>query len=382
MSDEQPAKKPRPWWHWALAAAGTSAFVIALVWGPWWIEGHHLRDDKGQLVSSAGIIVTGFRTMVIAIAAGVLTAAGLYYTRQKHQLEREQFQHAQEQFAENQKQFETTVRDAQARDERQTELTREGQVTGRYVEAIKLLSSDNITQRLGGIYSLERIMRDSEKDHDTIVEVLAAFIRHRAPVQAGNHTAQSSESGQPPKPADDVQAALTVLYRRPTRPELPSIDLSHTCLAGAKLTGHGLRRAHWSGAQFEGSDLTQARLRGAILRKAQFKDATLHGTDLSSAKMADAELCGADLRGADFGGVDLTGVDLTGAKLIGAQLGETHEIHVWRLLQARLHSSTELPADIAQDPAVIAHIAKCEEGWPLRPSLPTQPAPTTNATAQ
>ncbi|WP_326762549.1 hypothetical protein OHB35_51395 [Streptomyces phaeochromogenes] len=77
MSDEQPAPMRRPWWFWPAAAIGTTAFIVLLIWGPWWIEGHHLRDDKGNLVSSAGIIGTGFRTMLIAIAAGGFTAAGL-----------------------------------------------------------------------------------------------------------------------------------------------------------------------------------------------------------------------------------------------------------------------------------------------------------------
>ncbi|MER5945553.1 hypothetical protein ABT127_05785 [Streptomyces sp. NPDC001904] len=104
------------------AATGTAAFIVLLVWGPWWIEGRHLREH-GELVSSAGAIVTGFRTMLVAVAVGGFTAAGLYYTRKKHLLERQQFEHAQQQVAENQKQFETTLRETQKRDEQQAELT-------------------------------------------------------------------------------------------------------------------------------------------------------------------------------------------------------------------------------------------------------------------
>ena len=42
-------------------------------------------------------------------------------------------------------------------------MEREGQVTDRYVEAIKLLGSDNRTERLGGIHALQRIMHDSAR---------------------------------------------------------------------------------------------------------------------------------------------------------------------------------------------------------------------------
>ncbi|QDO02196.1 hypothetical protein FNV65_43790 [Streptomyces sp. S1A1-8] len=117
---------------WVGGTLGAALFITALIWGPWWIEGHHLKDDKGELVSSAGIIVTGFRTMLVAIGAGIFTAFGLWYTRKKHELDQRQFEHAQQQFA-------TTLRETQQRDEQQAELTREGQVTGRYVEVIKLL---------------------------------------------------------------------------------------------------------------------------------------------------------------------------------------------------------------------------------------------------
>ena len=58
-------------------------------------------------------------------------------------------------------------------------LSRRGQLTDRYVKAIGLLASEKITERIGGIYALEHLMIESERDHHTVVEVLAAFIRER-----------------------------------------------------------------------------------------------------------------------------------------------------------------------------------------------------------
>ncbi|MGO4753345.1 pentapeptide repeat-containing protein, partial [Streptomyces sp. 2MCAF27] len=66
-------------------------------------------------------------------------------------------------------------RHTQEKDREQAELTREGQVTERYVSAIKLLASEKITERLGGIYALERIMHDSGKDQFSVTKVLASF---------------------------------------------------------------------------------------------------------------------------------------------------------------------------------------------------------------
>jgi len=41
------------------------------------------------------------------------------------------------------------------------ELTEQGQVTDRYTKAIEQLGSDKLDVRIGGIYALERIARDS-----------------------------------------------------------------------------------------------------------------------------------------------------------------------------------------------------------------------------
>ena len=57
------------------------------------------------------------------------------------------------------------------------ELTEQGQVTDRYTKAIEQLGSDKLAVRIGGIYALERIARDSARDHPAVMEVLTAFIR-------------------------------------------------------------------------------------------------------------------------------------------------------------------------------------------------------------
>ena len=56
-----------------------------------------------------------------------------------------------------------------------TALTLQGQVTDRYTKAVEQLGSKEIDVRIGGIYALERIARDSARDHPTVMEVLVAF---------------------------------------------------------------------------------------------------------------------------------------------------------------------------------------------------------------
>ena len=50
-------------------------------------------------------------------------------------------------------------------------------MTDRYTKAIEQLGSDKLDVRIGGIYALERIARDSARDHPAVMEVLTTFIR-------------------------------------------------------------------------------------------------------------------------------------------------------------------------------------------------------------
>jgi hypothetical protein len=57
-------------------------------------------------------------------------------------------------------------------------------VTTAFYNAVSRLASDKIEERLGGIYMLERISRDSLDDHWTVMETLTAFIRERTQPEA------------------------------------------------------------------------------------------------------------------------------------------------------------------------------------------------------
>ncbi|MFI2350860.1 pentapeptide repeat-containing protein [Streptomyces sp. NPDC019443] len=293
----------------ALSAVLFVGYSLLLWRGPWWLDGGHLRTKNLQ--PADGVVITGVRTALVALGAGALAVGGLYYT-------------------------DRTLRHTRERDREQAELLRESQVTDRYVEAIKLLASDRTVERLGGIYSLERIMRDSPKDHLTVVEVLAAFIRE--------HTLLPDGAAQPdnplPRPTEYVQAALTVLGRRPVLEEPFRIDLRLTYLRGADLKGARLDRVRLAAANVERADLTEAHLEEAWLQEIR-----LNGAWLDRASLDDAKLRGADLRGASvdatrFNGVQLSEADLSTVRKYTAQ----------QLRQAVLDDSTKLPSGIAREP--------------------------------
>jgi len=203
-------------------------------------------------------------------------------------------------------------------------LSREGQVTDRYTKAIEQLGSDKLDVRIGGIYALERIARDSARDHPTVMEVLAAFIREHSHEQAPAPE-HDTDQARPRTTRPDLQAALTVVGRRDVKRDIRRADLARADLSGASLTytdlsGVDLTGADLSGASLIGADLALANLNGADLSGARLDVADLHGANLDVAVLTGADLTGADLSGASLLDADLTGADLTNADLTGARL--------------------------------------------------------------
>ncbi|MFF7525123.1 pentapeptide repeat-containing protein [Streptomyces pseudovenezuelae] len=364
---------------WSCAALGGLLFVMLLWKGPWWVDGAHLGPS---LTPGSGAVVTGFRTAVVAIGAGVFAGFGVFYTDRNFRHTRELFEHTRE------------------KDREQATLTREGQMTDRYATAIGLLSAAELTKRLGGIYALERIMRDSPKDHATVVEVLAAFIREHAPAPPRDDP--PSQSGDQHQPSEHVQAALTVLSRRPDQHEQFRVNLRRTDLRGAYLEQAHLRRADLTEARLEGANLFEAQLgeailsganlreadlrkaelekagmlksvlagaqlksanlRDATMEKAQMQGAKLRSADLEDAFLGDANLTDSDLSYAKLARTDLVEANLEGATLRGATLAASASLTVEQILSVRNLTRAELPERLLKDPRVQARLRQVSEG--------------------
>lgn len=267
----------------------------------------------------------------------------------------------------------------------QQRLAAQGQITDRYTTAIEQLGQPGAAKvdvRLGAIYALERIMRDSAADQPAVVEILAAFIRLHAPAPNRAMTVPSpfrpsqDWATQPQTPVD-IQTALTVLSRRddtrdgtigglddpsPRRLNLAGADLSGANLSGANLLRANLRRAYLLGAELgnaklANADLSEAQLRTTKLSHANLRDAALLNADLGEADLVDADLRGAFLGRAFLGraylfranlsGADLSDADLRGARLIGADLRGAN-LHNTRLECALTDDSTLWPEGFAR----------------------------------
>jgi uncharacterized protein YjbI with pentapeptide repeats len=296
----------------ALAAAG---LAIAFIW-PFTdlIAAHDVGLIKGQqraMQLQAAREAT--RTQLLTLGAGVLAAGALIFTAWNV----------------------TLYRSNLALYRRTNEITEEGQVTDRYTKAIEQLGSTTVDVRIGGIYALERVARDSPKDHPTVMEVLAAFIREhsRDPYTRPAPVADTPE----PVTRPDIQAAVTVIGRRDAH------DL-RIDLRGVYLPHADLHEADFTGADFTGADLTRADLLEADLTRADLIDA-----DLTSADLYGADLTGATLTGGHLTRAILTGADLTRADIRDADLTSA------RLDRANLTSATLTGTDLTTAQAAVGN---------------------------
>jgi hypothetical protein len=143
---EEEQESPRPPWlppwlwqrRWWIALA--SLFVLV-----WWLVPPLLYRHTGAGRDARLKAITDTRTALFAGLLGVGALLTFWLNSRVYRLTARTFQ-----------------------------LTEQGQITDRYTKAIEQLGDDALTIRLGGIYALERIARDSRRDHPTVVEVLSA----------------------------------------------------------------------------------------------------------------------------------------------------------------------------------------------------------------
>ena len=228
---------------------------------------------------------------------------------------------------------------------RQVQISREGQITERFTRAIDQVGSEKLDVRLGGIYALERIARNSPADRTTVQFILGAFVRGHTPWAVGEpagpqHPTPTVDEHLPwlQVRLPDVQAAAEVLGRR-LDPDatwtlyLSRVDIRGVQLDGATLTDTQLRHANLARAWLRGITLDRSDLKDTDLRLANLAEASLVNVNLAGAYLDGADLCRADLRGADLRGADMRALHLREAVLTGA----------------RADASTVWPADFDAD---------------------------------
>jgi len=306
--------------------------------------------------------------------------------------------------------------------QRNVEIAEDKQVTERFSKAVDMLSSASMHTRLGGIYALERIARDSDDDYWQVMEVLTAFVRSESPwppkteetetegatAEANSTDQVAEESAAPsalvaaveasqsvelqaklseqeqllqvweqeqkereerlaklPSLRTDIQAVMTVIGRRKYRykeGETQRLDLSKTDLRQLQARGANLTGVDLTGAHLEHTFLIEVRLEEADLSEAHLEQAILWEAHLEHTFLIEARLEEADLKNAFLEHADLREAHLEKANLVLAHLehADLREAHLEKanLVLAHLEHADLREAHLEKADLCTAHLEK------------------------
>jgi pentapeptide repeat protein len=311
-------------------------FLIAVWLVPELLVPKSLISDPKGLAD----VRNGVRDLMIKAVGGLFAAAAAYATWR------------------NLSNTETSVRlatESLAVAQKNQKLAEQGQITERFSKAVECLGSSDLSLKLGGVFALERISRESAPDYWTIMEVLTAYVRHHAAWQEGRPVQRL---------APDIQTILTVVGRRAhsyqngeterlnlSKTDLRKANLAEAKLAGADLNGCHLEEARLWGAQLPEAILTNAHLEGAIFHGLGLEKAELDRLALKSPSGA-ANLRGAKLNGAHLEETQLQRCDLSHAVLNGAHLKRAYlqdaQLEATQLIEAEDPQEAYLSPDLKQ----------------------------------
>jgi hypothetical protein len=293
------------------------------------------KDDREFALKVKQFHWERFKTVISAfgLAATIFAGVGLYLT----------YQNAQE----------------------EKQLNIERLITDRFSKSVEQLGSKEISVRIGGIYALERIAKDSPKDHWTVMEVLTAFVRERSPnrqlsPEPFKRPSPNGKETELPGIPTDVQSVLTAITRRDASKETDEqrLKLSETYLVKALLVSANLQEAIFYGANLQGANISRANLQRAVLR-----GANLQGAVLDRANLQGAVLDGANLQEVYLPGANLQGAIISRANLQGARRLDSANLQGAILIATDLRNAEKLtqPQLAGVDPPLLCNVALPKE---------------------
>ncbi|MDP9155329.1 MAG: pentapeptide repeat-containing protein [Pseudomonadota bacterium] len=211
-------------------------------------------------------------------------------------------------------------------------------MTESFSKAAEQLGNDKLEVRLGGIYTMERISKESPSDYWPVMETLTAFVRERARWKEEEQSVEDDvrtdglrypETVLPEIPTD-IAAVVSVIVRRDKasiereaqmgwRFNLQGTDLRGANFLNADLRNASFRGAHLQHAFFARANLERATFSQALLENANFFEAKLENVSFNRAKLQDATFDKANLTRAVFQLANLQGVSF-----MDAHLEQTH----------------------------------------------------------
>jgi hypothetical protein len=252
----------------------------------------------------------------------------------------------------------TWVAHQQARAARQQALVAlENHITGIFSKSVELLglvreikatdaegnatsrSAPNVESRLGALYALERLLRESLKDQRVILEILCAYVRENSPFQIPADDKQRDklshgDAAPTPTRRSDVQAAITVIGRRPTPIKLRSekegwrldfrnanlveydfskLNFDRSDFTGSFLNFANLKEADFANSIFENTTFCSAQMNNARFEFSTFKNCNMKKAEVDDTNFSSAKFDDTDLRQAKVKSFNIKGANLENA---------------------------------------------------------------------
>lgn len=209
------------------------------------------------------------------------------------------------------------------------EVNQEGQITERFTRAIDQLGAThsdgrkNLEVRLGGIYALERIAKDSVKDHWPIMEVLTAYLVEHAPKRPSDLMPTSNQRFVTP----DTRAILNVIARRHweyevgtentislVNLELSDTELSHAHFKYSQISNTNLNEAMWLGTNFEKACISGSAMNSSCFAGSNFEGAQIRLVGFVDSDFEEANMVNVYFEKCNFQGALMHSVQLQGAE--------------------------------------------------------------------
>ncbi len=200
-----------------------------------------------------------------------------------------------------------------------TETAEQGQITDRINKAVEGLGRSNLKDepvvevRLGALYALERIAQDSIRDHVQIMEILCAYIRHNSPwsnrpselkrredkekeEKEEKKKKKTTEKFETDALREDIQAALTIIGRRNSWPEIAQrIKIENAQKYKINLKNCDLHHARIENASLCDATIIDSNLTDAIIKNTDFTRAQICVVDMTSAILIDINMKNTDI---------------------------------------------------------------------------------------
>ena len=159
------------WTGWGALVAILLVLVVGSVFS---LPSYLVESDlkPGEQLPPAELVKAknDVRSTLLQGIGGLVLLLGAIAAWRQLQLGREQLQASREQ-----------IRRTEEFSSRQLEISERGQVTERFTRAIEQLASDNIYERIGGVYALELLAAHSAVDKEIIAEILLGLVHRRSP---------------------------------------------------------------------------------------------------------------------------------------------------------------------------------------------------------